>query len=139
MKSFLWVLAGLVLGLQAHAFGAMTSGQSSLAAAKKNGEVKGYLFLSNHDEIVAQAKKEAKLHVLTSTDQDVLRASAAAFKKKYSFIELRAEEVAGTEVYQRMLQEMKAGIARWDVNYVAFDKTADLSVVTNLTNGTIRP
>jgi ABC-type Fe3+ transport system substrate-binding protein len=126
MKTLLlWIPACLVvLGLQAHAFGAMSSGQS-LLAAKKNAESKGYIFLSNHDEIVAQAKKEARLHVLTSTDQDVLRASAAAFKKKYPFIDLRCDEVAGTEVYQRMLQEMKAGIAKWDINYVAFDNYDD--------------
>ena len=121
----LWVLVWLIIGLRPDVFGATASGPSSLAAAKKDAESKGYIFLSNHDEIVAQAKKEAKLHVLTSTDQDVLRASAAAFKKKYPFIELRAEEVAGTEVYQRMLQEMKAGIAKWDVNYVAFDNYDD--------------
>jgi iron(III) transport system substrate-binding protein len=120
-KRFLWLAVLLLnLWLEVDVSGAATVSQS-LLSAKQSSESKGYIFLANHDEIVAQAKKEAKLHVLTSTDQDVLRASAAAFKKKYPFIDVRCEEVAGTEVYQRMLQELKAGIAKWDVNYVAFD------------------
>jgi ABC-type Fe3+ transport system substrate-binding protein len=45
----------------------------------------------------------------------------AAFKQKYPFIDVRPEHVDGTEVYQRMLQEMKAGLAKWDVNYLAPD------------------
>jgi hypothetical protein len=70
----------VILSLEVNVSGAATPSQS-LLNAKQNSESKGYIFFSNHDEIVAQAKKEAKLHVLTSTDQDVLRASAAAFKK----------------------------------------------------------
>ena len=45
-----------------------------------------------------------------------------AFKKKYPFIDLRAEEIAGTDTYQRMLLEMKSGTASgWDVNYLTTD------------------
>jgi ABC-type Fe3+ transport system substrate-binding protein len=122
---FLWLSVLLVvLSPEGNASGAATPSQSPLNE-KQSAESKGLILFSNHDEIVAQAKKEAKVHVLTSTDQDVLRASAAAFKKKYPFIDVRCEEVAGTEVYQRMLQEMKAGVAKWDVNYVAFDNYDD--------------
>lgn len=47
---------------------------------------------------------------------------AEAFRKKYPFIELRAEEISGTETYQRMILEMKAGTARgWDINFIAGD------------------
>jgi ABC-type Fe3+ transport system substrate-binding protein len=51
---------------------------------------------------------------------------AAAFKQKYPFIDVRAEELIGMENYQRMLMEMKAGMAKtWDVNYLAFDFYGD--------------
>jgi Bacterial extracellular solute-binding protein len=42
--------------------------------------------------------------------------------RKYPFIDSQAQEIAGTDSYVRMIQEMKAGMAKsWDVNYVAFD------------------
>jgi ABC-type Fe3+ transport system substrate-binding protein len=45
-----------------------------------------------------------------------------AFKKKYPFIDIRAEEIAGTDTYQRMILEMKSGTASgWDVNYITTD------------------
>ena len=123
---FCWLAVFLVASwMEAlSAFGA--AGPSpSLLKAKQEAEAKGYIFFSSHDEIVAQAKKEGRLHVLSSTEQEVLNASAEAFKKKYPFINVRCEEVGGTETYQRMLQEMKAGVAKWDVNYVAFDNYED--------------
>ncbi len=95
---------------------------ASLAKAKQQAEAQGFTFITSHDEIVANAKKEGKLRVLSSQDGAAIKAISAAFKKKYPFIDLRAEEIAGMETYQRMLQEMKAGLANsWDVNYVAFD------------------
>ena len=124
--AFIWFIAFLVGSWMEDlsAFGAAGPNPSQLEA-KQGAETKGYIFFSSHDEIVAQAKKEAKLHVLTSTDRDVLKASAEAFKKRYPFINVRCEEVGGTETYQRMLQEMKTGVAKWDVNYVAFDDYED--------------
>ena len=93
-----------------------------LLKAKQDAEAKGYVFASSHDEIVANAKKEGKLRVLGSLDAASLKVLSAAFRKKYPFIDPRAEEVNGTEVYTRMIQEMKAGLANtWDVNYLAFD------------------
>ena len=90
--------------------------------AKQEAEAKGYVFLASKDEIIANAKKEGNLHVLGSLDKASLNVLAEAFKKKYPFINARAEEVGGTEVYLRMIQEMKAGLAKnWDVNYLAFD------------------
>lgn len=95
---------------------------SALLKAKQESEAKGYVFPTSHDEITANAKKEGKLRVLASLDATSLKALTAAFKKKYPFIDARAEEINGTEVYSRMLQEMKAGLAKtWDVNYLAFD------------------
>jgi hypothetical protein len=60
--------------------------------------------------------------VLSSQDPEAIKAMSAAFKKKYPFIDSRIEEIGGMENYQRMLQEMKAGLAKtWDANYLAFD------------------
>ena len=95
---------------------------ASLAKAKQDAEAKGYTFLTSHEEILARARKEGRMRVLSSQDPDAIKAMAAAFKKKYPFIDARIEEIGGLENYQRILQEMKAGLAKtWDVNYLAFD------------------
>ena len=119
------VLLLLLLWIQEVCVFAASVGNPSLLKSKQAADAKGYIFLTTHDEIVAQAQKERKLHVLSSLDAQVLKASAEGFKKKYPFIDVRCEEVSGTEVYQRMLQEIKAGVAKWDVNYVAFDYYQD--------------
>ncbi|HWP57956.1 MAG TPA: extracellular solute-binding protein [Candidatus Acidoferrales bacterium] len=94
----------------------------TLAKAKQDAEAKGYLFVASKEEIIANAKKEGNLRVLGSLDKATLNVLAEAFKKKYPFINARADEINGTEVYLRMIQEMKAGLAKnWDVNYLAFD------------------
>ncbi len=111
-----WVQAGTALA---------ASPSPSLLEAKQEAEAKGYVFFTNHENIVAQAKKEGKVHVLSAAQDSSLKAIAEAFKKKYPFIDVRWEEVSGTEVYQRMLQEMKAGVAKWDVNYSAPDYYSD--------------
>jgi ABC-type Fe3+ transport system substrate-binding protein len=98
------------------------SATPALLKAKQEAEAKGYVFVASRDEIVANAKKEGKLRVLGSLDAASFKALSVAFRNKYPFIDARAEEVNGTEVYTRMIQEMKAGLAKtWDVNYLAFD------------------
>ena len=109
-----WFLAASLL--------AAAAPNAALQKAKQAAEAKGYVFFTNHDEIVERAKKEGKLRVQSSQEPRAIKAMAEAFKKKYPFIDIRAEELIGLENYQRMLQEMKAGLAKtWDVNYVAFD------------------
>jgi len=95
---------------------------STVLKAKLEAEARGHIFLSSKDEIVANARKEGNLHVLGSLDKTTLNALTDAFKKKYPFVNARAQEINGTEVYLRMVQEMKAGLAKnWDINYLAFD------------------
>jgi ABC-type Fe3+ transport system substrate-binding protein len=109
-----WVAASTVRAAAAPSAG--------LLKAKQEAEAKGYVFVASHQEIVERAKKEGKLRVFSSQEPAAIKAVAAAFKQKYPFIDVRAEELIGMENYQRMLQEMKAGMAKtWDVNYVAFD------------------
>jgi ABC-type Fe3+ transport system substrate-binding protein len=95
---------------------------SALQKAKQESESKGFIFETSRDEIIAKAKKEGKLRVLTSLENEALKPVSEAFKKKYPFIDLRAEEIAGTDTYQRMLLEMKSGTGSgWDVNYLTTD------------------
>ena len=95
---------------------------AAMQKAKQEAEAKGFIFETSRDEIIAKAKKEGRLRVLTSLEIEALKPISEAFKKKYPFIDLRAEEIAGTDTYQRMILEMKAGTARgWDVNYLTTD------------------
>lgn len=66
------------------------------------------MFFTDHDEIVSRAKKEGKVRVFSGQDSKSLKTVTEAFKKKYPFIDVRAEPIDGTEIYQRMFQEMKA-------------------------------
>jgi ABC-type Fe3+ transport system substrate-binding protein len=116
------VLASLLVSLVAPAPLFAAAASSALEKAKKEAEAKGFIFETSHDEIVAKAKKEARARILTSLEAELNRPVAEAFKKKYPFIELRVEEISGTDTYQRMLLEMKAGTASgWDVNYMTTD------------------
>ncbi len=120
---YLW-LAGIIFGSWVAAFSASAAapGEALLMKAKQEAEAKGYVFHTSHDEIVARAKKEGKLRVFSSQEPPAIKAMAGAFKQKYPFIDVQASELIGMENYQRMLQEMKAGMAKsWDVNYLAFD------------------
>ena len=96
---------------------------ASLATkAKHEAETRGYAFELSHDDIVSKAKREGRLRVMSSLEGDILKPVAEAFRKKYPFIALRAEEISGTDTYQRMILEMKAGAARgWDINFIAGD------------------
>ena len=110
----------LILGAPLAVYAAAASG--ALQKAKQDAEAKGFLFEISRDEIVAKARKEGKLRVVTSLEMENLKPVSDAFKKKYPFIDLRAEEIAGTDTYQRMLLEMKSGTASgWDVNYLTTD------------------
>ena len=105
--------------LSVHVFAASPG---PLEKAKQGAESKGYVFLTNRDEIVAKAKKEAKLRVLAELEPPNIKASNAAFMKRYPFINIYTEEIQGTEQAQRALLELKSGAGKdWDVLYVPSD------------------
>ncbi|MGH7817990.1 MAG: extracellular solute-binding protein, partial [Candidatus Binatia bacterium] len=119
LRSFVSVWL-LILGLPVALHAAVAPG--ALQKAKQDAEAKGFIFETSRDEIVAKARKEGKLRVLSSLEMENLKPVSDAFRKKYPFIDLRAEEIAGTDTYQRMLLEMKSGTASgWDVNYLTTD------------------
>jgi iron(III) transport system substrate-binding protein len=72
----------------------------------------GYLTAGSRDEVVAKAKKEGKLRVISSLDRRTLKPMMESFSKKYPFIDIRMQEIGGTEGYQRFLLELKAGTVK---------------------------
>ncbi|HET8564380.1 MAG TPA: ABC transporter substrate-binding protein [Candidatus Binatia bacterium] len=103
---------------------------------KAKAEAKGYIFETSHDEIVAKAKKEGKLRVLSTVDPAVIKAMSVAFRKKYPFIDLNVKELGSVEENQRFLLELQGGMAKgWDVNraytefyeqYIPYQKKFDI-------------
>jgi ABC-type Fe3+ transport system substrate-binding protein len=88
---------------------AAPQGKSSPGAA-------GYVFETNHDDIVARAKKEGKLRFLTTWDSKVMEQMNKAFRKKYPFIDVTVGEHGSVEAAQRFLLELKSGRGReWDI------------------------
>ena len=104
------------------AFGASPS--AALSKAKHDAEAKGYTFLTTHDEIVAGAKKEAKLKVMTGLEPPNSQPLINGFKQKYPFItDIQIEEIpGGPEAYRRVLMEIKSGHAKgWDITFAYLD------------------
>lgn len=94
----------------------------ALLKAKQDAESKGLIFEASHEEIVAKAKKEAKLQVISSLDPETYKQMGKAFKQKYPFIDFTLSAVDGTEAAQRLLLELKAGSAKsWDVIHLSRD------------------
>ena len=91
------------------------SAGSALLKAKQEAESRGYVFLTNRDDIISKAKKEGKLRLVGANDS-ALPALTEAFKKKYPFLELRTETTRGADSIQRFLLEIKAGeaVKDWD-------------------------
>jgi len=121
----LWVAAFLFISWVEVSSAVAATPSAALLKAKQEAEARGYLFHTTHDEIVALAKKEGKLRVFASQEPPSIKAIASAFKQKYPFIDVQAQELIGMENYQRALTEMKAGFAKWDVNYLAADYYPD--------------
>ena len=109
---------------------------AALRQAKSSAETKGYVFETNHDEIVAKAKKERQLRFLSTWDSKVVEQMSKGLKKKYPFLDLTVGEHGSVESAQRFLLELKAGRGKeWDAvrlytefydQYIPFLKKFDL-------------
>ena len=103
-----------VIWLAAETFAAESA--PNLSKAKQQADAKGYTFITNHDEIVAKAKKEGKLRVTAAMDAANIKIYGAAFQKKYPFIDIDGRESNGPDVAQRILREIQSGMAKdWDI------------------------
>ena len=102
----------LSLSFAASAFGA--AAVPDLLKAKTAAESRGYILETSRDHIVAKARKEGQLGVLSSLES--LKEMKAAFTRKYPFINVRVEEITGTDAHQRFARELNAGMVKeWDV------------------------
>jgi hypothetical protein len=90
--------------------------------AKQSAQAKGFVFETSHEEIVAKAKKEGKLRVISSLDAETYKQLAATFKQKYPFIDFTLSAVDGSEAAQRFLMELNAGSGKnWDSIHLSRD------------------
>jgi ABC-type glycerol-3-phosphate transport system substrate-binding protein len=107
-----------------------------LIEARKQAEAKGYVFEASHDDIVAKAKKEGHLRVLSTMDADFAQVMIKAFNEKYPFIKVSTADLGSVQDAQRFLLELKAGRGNeWDVDrlytefyedYLPFQKRLDI-------------
>jgi iron(III) transport system substrate-binding protein len=109
----------LVIGLGVFLFASpiyAATPNPALARAKQDAEARGFLFVSDRAEILSRAQKEGKLGVITSMEPETAKVSAAAFKKRYPFIELNIQPRTGSESAQQLVLQIKSGGAKeWDV------------------------
>jgi ABC-type Fe3+ transport system substrate-binding protein len=106
-------------GIFADSVGAASAPSAELAKAKKEADSRGYVFYTSKDEIVAKAKEEGRVRVLSNMDPDNIESLRKAFMKQYPFIDARAERIAGVDGGQRFALELQAGRSNWDVFEVA--------------------
>jgi hypothetical protein len=122
LSMFRPVVVSFLLGLLLNSNLLAAEASQSLIRAKRDAEAKGYIFVATHDEIVSRAKQEGKLRVVVSMSEGILKRLSDGFRKKFPFIETSAAEIKGTEVYARVLQEIKAGLNKGqDVNDLTYD------------------
>jgi iron(III) transport system substrate-binding protein len=113
-------VGGFLLALPHGAAGAAAS--SALEKAKGQAKSTGYTFITKHDEIVTAAKREGKLRVLNTFDGETTNQMIKAFKAKYPFLSVEAQEVTGTDGAQRFLLELQAGAVKdWDIFHLPRD------------------
>jgi hypothetical protein len=91
---------------------AATAAPAAVQKAKQAAEAKGYTFITSHDEIIANAKKEGKVRIQSSLDPNTFKPLMESFKKKYPFADIEIQEMTGTDTAQRFLLELKAGTAK---------------------------
>ena len=100
---------------------------SALMKAKQDAEAKGFLFIADRAEIVAKAQKEGRQRVISSMEPETAKASVAAFKKRYPFIDLNIQARTGSESAQQLVLQVKSGVAakEWDVVSTSSDHVND--------------
>ena len=99
----------------------------ALLKARQDAEARGLVFLADRAEIVAKAQKEGRLRVITSMEAETAKASMAAFKKIYPFIDLNVHPRTGSESAQQLVLQVKSGVAakEWDVVSTSSDHIND--------------
>ncbi len=132
MGRYLSVVISLLIGFWFIRPAAEAATASSAALeAKKAAESKGFMFIGSRDEILAKAKQEGSVRVISSLDPESFKPMAESFSKKYPFIKVRVDEIGGPEAYQRFLLELKAGA----VKDIDTSEASSEFYVENIANG----
>jgi iron(III) transport system substrate-binding protein len=117
-----WGLFTLLFIFGTASNGVGATGNPALEKSKQDADAKGYLFINSHDQIVAAAKKEGKMRALSGLDPETIKAMVSAFRKKYPFLDVRVEEIEGTDAYQRFVLQLQAGAVKgWDATFIPID------------------
>ncbi|MGH7845564.1 MAG: ABC transporter substrate-binding protein [Candidatus Binatia bacterium] len=88
----------------------------------------GYTSIASHIDIVAGAKKEGQLRILSGLESRTLKAVVSSFATKYPFIEIkRVESQEGLDAALRFILELKGGSAArdWDAIYLTGNYYSD--------------
>ena len=91
------------------AHGSAAESGAALAKAKKDAETKGFIFETSRDAIIAKAKQEGAVKVLSGMDQASHGSLMAGFRKKYPFLKIDMVEITGPDSAQRFIMELKSG------------------------------
>ena len=126
--------------------GSAAESSGALLKAKNEAEAKGFIFETSRDEIVAKAKKEGAVKVLSGLDPSLYSNMMASFRKKYPFLKIEMVEISGPDSAQRFIMELKSGSRNdFDIahastefypEYIAFAKKFDLLGMAE--NGVLR-
>jgi ABC-type glycerol-3-phosphate transport system substrate-binding protein len=119
------VHATIFIGLIGLAAGNLSFGAAPdprLLRAKQASEKQGYVFITSRDEIIAKARAEGKLRILTGMEPPTMKASAAAFGKTYPFINVQIQEITGTDSAERNILEIRSGAKDWDIHRLSSDR-----------------
>jgi ABC-type Fe3+ transport system substrate-binding protein len=112
----------LVLSLMLSPAAVAFAADSPAVIKAKSVEAAVYPLPVDRNEIIARAKTEGRLRVLAEMEPRHIKASTAAFMKKYPFINLYIEEITAPDQYQRNLLELKSGGAKdWDLLSISVD------------------
>ena len=112
MKLGRCIRAFLYLMLACPPFAANGSAADSSAAplkAKSAAEAKGFIFETSRDAIVAKAKQEGSVRVLSGLDPSLYPGMIKSFKDKYPFLKAEMVEISGPDSAQRFILELKTG------------------------------
>ena len=66
-------------GIFVDSVGAASAPSAELAKAKKEADSRGYVFYTSKDEIIAKAKEEGRVRVLSNMDPDNIECAAQSF------------------------------------------------------------
>jgi len=88
--------------------GSAAESSDALLKAKNEAEARGFIFETSRDAIVAKAKKEGAVKVLSGLDPGLYSNMMASFRKKYPFLKVEMAEITGPDSAQRFILELKS-------------------------------